>query len=101
MSEFKLTYELDVQLQEGDLEKVVKTIHWRYAIIDGEYTDDVYGSILLSSPDGDFIPFDELTDDDIRSWLFDKEDFSKKEKVLIAKMEETLNPKIVRLELSN
>jgi hypothetical protein len=39
-----ITYEWSFPNFETNSENVVKTIHWRYTAVDGEYSANVYGS---------------------------------------------------------
>lgn len=62
---------LEVQLIDGTLENVIKTIHWRYA---GENENgiraDVYGANSLPSPEAEnFIEYDKLENETVKSWL--------------------------------
>lgn len=57
--------EFDVVPSENGLSDVVKTIHWRYDAVDGEYAAGAYGTVSLGDPNPrDFIPYDQLT----REW---------------------------------
>ena len=40
----EITYEWSFPNFETNSENVVKTIHWRYTAVDGEYSANVYGS---------------------------------------------------------
>jgi len=58
------------KVQEGDLQNVIHTVHWRLQKTDGEFTSDVYGSKSLPAPSPEsFIPSDEVTKDLLISWL--------------------------------
>jgi hypothetical protein len=55
--------QFDVAKAEDGLTDVVKTIHWRYDAVDGNYTAGAYGSVGLGTPDAQgFIPFASLTE---------------------------------------
>jgi hypothetical protein len=62
---------LEVKLIDGSLENVIKTVHWRYKGTDAnEVSADVYGAQSLSDPDeNDFIEFEDMTNEDVYSWL--------------------------------
>ena len=62
---------LEVQLVDGSLENVIKTIHWRYK---GEtekgISADVYGANCLPSPEAEnFVEYEKLDKETIIGWL--------------------------------
>lgn len=61
---------LEVELSQNGLEKVVSVVHWRLAAKDGDYFVDIYGAVSLDPPETlSFIEFDNLTKEDITSWV--------------------------------
>ena len=62
---------LDCEVKEGELENVIKNVHWRYIGISELGTSvDLYGVQLLSSPSVEnFIPTNELTNEIVAQWL--------------------------------
>jgi hypothetical protein len=64
---------LEVKLIDGDLEKVITQIHYRYYGIDENDTySDVYGVVSLPSPNNEnFIDFNEIKEDPniLYEWL--------------------------------
>jgi hypothetical protein len=54
-----ITYEWSFPNFETDSENVVKTIHWRYTAVDGEYSTSMYGSCAGSEG----MDFDAMTKD--------------------------------------
>ena len=54
-----ITYEWSFPNFECDSENKVKTIHWRYTAVDGEYSASMYGSCAGSEGMG----FDTMTKD--------------------------------------
>jgi len=54
-----ITYEWSFPNFEVDSENKVKTIHWRYTAVDGEYSASVYGSCAGSEG----MDFDAMTKD--------------------------------------
>jgi hypothetical protein len=59
--------QLDRTLPDG----CVTTIHWVATQTDGDYTASVYGSLGVPSKDPSdptFIPFDELTEAEVKQW---------------------------------
>ena len=53
----------DVSKAEDGLTDVVKTIHWRYDAVDGDFSAGAYGSVSVGAPDSsNFVPFANLTE---------------------------------------
>lgn len=88
-------------ISEGELTNVVNMVHWRRTAtkgIEGEvgyYFADVYGAlpITLTDPE-DFIPYDQLTKDDVEAWLNEMTDPTPTEldENLAANIELQINP---------
>lgn len=62
---------LDCKIKEGELENIIKTVHWRYIGISELGTSvDLYGVQILDSPSVEsFIPTSELTNEIVAQWL--------------------------------
>lgn len=61
---------LDVATSQGDLQEVVRMVHWRLLASDGLNTADCYGETLLNEAGSEeFIPYPELTPETVISWL--------------------------------
>jgi len=79
--------------EELGLEKVIESIHWRYQAEDAEGNiADVYGSVGLEAPEGDFIAFEDLTQADVEAWLESKLVVEQLQAGLDAKLEAIANP---------
>jgi hypothetical protein len=53
---------------------VVNTIHWTATQTDGDYTASAYGSLGVPAKDPSdptFIPFDSLTEEQVKQWVLD------------------------------
>lgn len=50
----------------------VFTVHYTVNAADGTYTSGAYGSLGLERPEGDMVPFAELTEDMVIGWVKDK-----------------------------
>ena len=91
---------LVAKIQDGDLEKVIETVHWRYQATDGEHTADVYGSVGLEAPDAEsFKPFEEVTEADVIAWLESKLDVEAMQEGLSNQLDAIANPTHVSLSL--
>lgn len=89
---------LNAKIAEGDLSNVIETVHWRLQATDGDHTADVYGSTAVEL-EGDFIPFEELTQADIEGWLETKLDVESLKAGLDAQIDALANPTHVSLNL--
>jgi len=73
-----VTYEwvivdLQVALQHDSLVDVVVAVNWRYQGNDGSCVASVYGLTELDMADpNDYIPFDQLTSQQVIDWLIPK-----------------------------
>jgi hypothetical protein len=64
------TFEWGVaQLERHTADGIVFTVHYTVAANDGTYASSAYGSIGLEQPEGDVIPFAELTPEIVIGWV--------------------------------
>ena len=91
--------DLKAKIQDGELSNVIETIHWRYQAESGEHTADMYGSVGLDAPEGDFIAFEDLTQADIEAWLEAKLDVAEMQAGLDAQLDTLANPTHISLNL--
>jgi len=75
---------------ETDSENVVKTIHWRYTAVDGEYSASMYGSCAGS----DGMDFDNMTQEHCKNCVLENQDQTEEEMQsnLSAQIEEQKSP---------
>jgi hypothetical protein len=62
--------QLDRTLPDG----CVTTIHWTASQTDGDFTASAYGSLGVPAKDpsdSTFIPFDQLTEAEVKQWVLD------------------------------
>lgn len=95
---------MDTKPSEDGLTDVVQTVHWRRDASfeqDGKtYIGDVYGAMTCTPPDPmAFVPYDELTFDDVCGWLEANLDVASLDVSLAAQIENQINPPIVQLPL--
>lgn len=69
--EYKWTISaMDCAISEDGLNNVVKTVHWRYKAIDGEFEAESYGATQVGEPNPEsFTDYDNLTEADVVAWL--------------------------------
>lgn len=83
---------------EGDLQDVVITIHWRYAAEKENVLTDVYGATSMPLPTGeDFTPYEELTKEQVCGWLEATLDVLAMEESLDKQLDLIINPVNVTL----
>jgi hypothetical protein len=82
--------QLDRHLPDG----FVYTAHWRATAVDGDYVAEAYATASFTSdPDApDFIPYDDLTEADVLSWVWTEVDKDATEATLAAQIEAQKNP---------
>lgn len=83
------------QLERHTETGIVFTAHWRASIQDGSYYATIYGSVQLPEPEGNIIPYEELTEEIVLGWLtgiLGEEFVSSMEATLLAQIETQKNP---------
>lgn len=60
------------QLERETADGFVFTVHYTVDANDGTYNAGAYGSIGLERPEGDMIPFSQLTPEVVVGWVKDK-----------------------------
>lgn len=64
--------QMDAYPKYEEYNNVVFTVHWRLDGVEGEYSGGVYGSVGLTlNPENTFKPYEELTKDEVISWVKD------------------------------
>ena len=61
---------MDCAPSEDGMTDVVKTVHWRCTGVDGDYSGTVYSTCALPAPEGQFIPYANLTEEDVLGWIW-------------------------------
>jgi hypothetical protein len=49
---------------------VVFCAHWTCAGVNGEYSSSVYSTCSFPPPEGTFMPYDQLTQDQVLNWVW-------------------------------
>ena len=60
------------QLERHTADGIVFTVHYTVAANDGTYSSSAYGSVGLEQPEGDVIPYADLTPELVIGWVQDK-----------------------------
>jgi hypothetical protein len=74
------------------IDGIVYTAHWTVAANDGTYSSSAYGSISLEQPEGDVIPYADLTPEIVIGWTQAKLDVPAIEAALQAQLDEQAAP---------
>ena len=85
---------LDLKVQEGELEKVITNIHWRYSGTDEDgLTEETYGCQSVPSPNPEaFTAYEEVTKEMVEGWLESMMDMEAMQARLEAEIELKKNP---------
>ena len=100
-----ITYKLaiknmDAAPTEGDLEDVVKIIHWMYIGTETVNGEDLYGDAIgaveINAPSSDsFTSFAELTEEQVKGWVESQLDLNSIQSDISARIEAQKNPPTV------
>lgn len=91
---------MDCKLLEETLENVVNTIHWRLKAFNDSFNAETYGAETLSEPsDLNFTLYEDLTKEQVVSWLVNILDVEAIKKSLDSDLQLQENPIIVNLPL--
>lgn len=72
----------------------ITVAHWRVTLEDGGYTASAYGTAGFTpdATDPNFKPYDEVTEAEVLSWVWEQVDQAETEAALAAKIEADKNP---------
>lgn len=91
---------LNCKPQEGDLTDVVVTAHWSCYGQEGEHSTNVYGTCSFSQPGEPFIPYEQLTQDQVLDWCWSSGvDKYATEAIVQTQLNNLSNPPIITPEL--
>ena len=92
---------VDCYTSKDGLEKVAYNVHWSYFATNGEHTASMIGvqSIGEHNPDN-FVAFEDLTEDDVISWIEAAMDVEQMQANLDKQIEDLVAPKVVKLQLN-
>ena len=80
------------QMERHTADGIVFTVHYTVAASDGTYSSSAYGSIGLEQPEGDIIPYADLTPELAIGWVKDKLNVEEIEAALQAQIDEQRSP---------
>lgn len=75
----------------------VVTAHWSCTGVDGDFSARMYGTAGFTPDpaDTDFKPFDQLTEDDVLTWVWSEVDKAETEANIASKIDAQKNPETV------
>ena len=79
-------------LERTTKDGIVYVVHWTVAANDGTYASSAYGSIGLEQPEGDVIPYADLTPEIVIGWTQGKLDVPEIEAALQSQLGEQAAP---------
>jgi len=88
IKQLRVAKELDNKLD------FVVEIDWEYTANDNEAMCARNGTTSFSKPGNSFIPFNELTEDTVKSWIMSSVDISVLQSSLSEQINDILNPKV-------
>ena len=84
------------QMERHTADGIVFTVHYTVSANDGTYSSSAYGSIGLEQPEGDVIPYADLTPELVIGWVQEKlggdEKVTEIEAALQAQIDEQRSP---------
>jgi hypothetical protein len=80
---------LSLDKNNTDFENVVKFVEFIFNYSNGDVNQSINIVIKLDNPTGSYVEYNNLTEEIILNWLYNKEDFSKMEANII---ESIINP---------
>ena len=92
---------LDLKVQEGELEKVITNIHWRYSGTDEDgVSEETYGCQSVPSPNPEaFTAYEEVTKEMVEGWLESMMDMEALQSRIADSIELKKNPITITLPL--
>lgn len=92
---------VDCYTSKDGLEKVAYNVHWTCTATDGQHTTSSIGVNSIGSPNPDnFIPFDQLTEEQVVEWVKASMDVEQMQANLDKQIEDLVAPKVVTLQLN-
>ena len=77
-----------------DRQNFIVEVDWEYTAAEGNAICARYGTESFNQPGSSFIPFNELTENIVKSWITSSVDIAKLEASLSEQINDILNPKV-------
>lgn len=86
--------QLKVAKELDNKQNFVVQVDWEYTASKNQAMCVRYGTASFSQPGDSFIPFDQLTEDTVKSWVISSVDIAGLEASLSEQINDILNPKV-------
>lgn len=87
---------LDCKPQEGNLQNVCVTAHWRCTGTQDKFSGTVYSTCSFPAPTEDFTPFDQLTEAQVLGWCYQNGvDKDATEAAVQSQIDAQINPPVI------
>ena len=80
------------QMERHTADGIVFTVHYTVAASDGTYSSSAYGSIGLEQPEGNVVPYADLTPELVISWVQEKLNVEEIEAALQSQLDQQRTP---------
>ena len=80
------------QMERHTPDGIVFTVHYTVAASDGTYSSSAYGSIGLEQPEGNVVPYADLTPELVVGWVQEKLNVEEIEAALQAQIDQQRTP---------
>ena len=87
----KYTWQV-VQMDRQVADGFVTTVHYNVSAVDGEFTSSTYGTVGFTQEEMDYVPFEQLTQEQVIGWVQDSLGKDKVEAALATQIEAQKNP---------
>ena len=81
-----------VQMERKATDGFVTTVHYNVSAVDGEFTASTYGTVGFTKEEMDYVPFEQLTPEQVIGWVQDSLGKDTVEEALAAQIEAQKNP---------
>jgi hypothetical protein len=80
--------QMDRQVADG----FVTTVHFNVSAVDGEFTASTYGTVGFTQEEMDYVPFEQLTQEQVIGWVQDSLGQDTVEEALATQIDAQKNP---------
>ena len=80
--------QMDRQVADG----FVTTVHYNVSAVDGEFTASTYGTVGFTKEEMDYVPFEQLTQEQVIGWVQDSLGKDTVEEALATQIDAQKNP---------
>ena len=87
----KYTWQV-VQMDRQVADGFVTTVHYNVSAVDGEFTSSTYGTVGFTQEEMEYVPFEQLTQEQVIGWVQDSLGQATVEEALATQIEAQKNP---------